>query len=74
VTKQQLDGADIRTSFQQMDCERVPERMGCDGLVDSGNQVRSSTGFFDGVGRHGITGYLALEQPLLGTCGPPVAA
>ena len=73
MAEQQLDGADIRTSFQQMDCERVPKGMRCNRLVNSNDLVSLLTGLFDGVGSHGVPRHLALEKPCLRTHRSPVA-
>ena len=74
MAQQQLDGADIRTSFQQMDCERMSKGMRRNRLVNSSDLVSLTAGLFDGVGSHRVPGQFALEEPCLRTHSSPVAA
>ena len=74
MAHQQLNGAHVSPGFEEVGCETVPKRMGCDRF---GNAA-SSMGFLAGL-THRLPGNVAAgkitpEEPLLGLFYRPPGA
>ena len=65
MAKQQLDGAQVRTRFEQVDGKGVAQRVRCDRLSDAGPAPRLFTGVLHGKGRDRLIGDVAGKQEIL---------
>jgi hypothetical protein len=64
MTEQQLDGAQIGAGLQQMNGERVTQRMRRDRFGDAGSLKGLTAGEFDGESRDRLPGLATWEEPL----------
>ena len=72
MAEQQLDGTQVGAGFQQMNRERVAQRMRGNRFVDAAQQPYLTAGPVDGERRDRLAGFAAGKQPLSGTGTLPV--
>jgi len=72
MAEQQLDGAQVGAGFQQVNRERVAQRMRGYWFVDPAQQSHLAAGPVDGKRRERSAGFAAGKQPLSGTGKLPV--
>src|SRR5207249_2382909 len=70
MSKQQLNRAHVSPGFEEMDGERMSQRMWRDGFGEMRSAMRALTRLADGVAGDRLVGVLAGKEP----CGRPVGA
>src|ERR1700733_7433765 len=72
MAKQQLDGAQVRSGFKQVDGKGVSQRVRGDRLGDAGPAPRLFTGVLHGKGRDRLIGDVAGKQEILRVDDAPI--
>ncbi len=63
MSEQELDGPNVSAPFQQMDGKGVPQRVGCDGLLQARHTASLLTALTNGIPGNGLTDHFPWEQP-----------
>ena len=66
MAQQQLNGAHVRSGFEQVCCKTVPKGMGCDRFGNAATLMRLLAGKLYGVAADATVHSITRKEPLLG--------